>query len=461
MAEIQNIIRPNEKYELTIEDMGHSGEGIGKIDGFTVFVEETVIGDKVNIEITEVKKNYGMGKVLDYIEYSSFRVNPRCAIYDKCGGCQIQNISYEKQLNIKKKIVRDNLVRIGGLHDILIHDVIGMELPERYRNKAQFPLRNKNGNIGIGFYQKKSHEIVQCNSCIIQHEINDHIIEVLKEIIKKYNLSIYDEKTGKGLLRHIVTKTGFHTNEVMLILVTNGDKLTNKENLVEDIRKQIPEITEIIQNINTRNSNVILGDKNIILYGKGYITDSIADIQFEISPLSFYQVNPVQMEILYKKALDYADLKGTETVFDLYSGIGTISLFIAKKAKKVIGVEIIKEAVEDAKRNAELNHITNTEFFTGKAEEIVPKLYKKGYKADVVVVDPPRKGCDEILLSTIVDMQPERIVYVSCNPSTLARDLKYLEKHGYKTIEVQPVDMFPHTMHVECVVGIQKVESTK
>jgi len=445
-------IKLNQTYEIEIIDMGHGGEGIGKIDGFTIFVEETVIGDKVKIGITTLKKNYGIGKVVKYLEYSPFRVNPQCTIFYQCGGCQIQNISYKKQLETKKKIISDNLRRIGGLHELQIHDVIGMESPERYRNKAQFPLTDKNGQIEIGFYRKKSHDIIQCDTCMIQHEINDKIIKEIKHIIKKFKLSIYNEKTGKGLLRHIVTRIGVNSKEFMLILVVNGTHLPNKDEMIEDIKEKLPEITTLVQNINTKKSNVILGDQNITLYGKGYIMDSIAGIRFQISPLSFYQVNPVQMEKLYSKALEYAQLSGNETVFDLYCGIGTISLFLAKKAEKVIGVEIVEAAVEDAQRNAEINHIENTEFHVGKAEEVVPKLYKKGYKADVVVVDPPRKGCDEKLLATMIKMQPNRIVYVSCNPSTLARDLKHLEANGYKTIEAQPVDMFPHTAHVESIV---------
>ncbi len=453
---MKSNIKLNNTYTLTIQDMGHSGEGIGRINNFTIFVDKSVIGDKVEVKIIALKKNYGMGKVIKYIEHSPYRTTPKCSIASQCGGCQIQNIQYEKQLELKKKIVKDNLERIGGLSDIKVHDVIGMEEPFRYRNKGQFPIGYKNKEIQLGFYMTKSHEIVPCDACQIQHETSDVILQKIKAIIKKHNITIYNEKTGKGNLRHIITKVAYATEEMMLILVTNGKELPNKEAFIHDIIKEMPFITSLIQNINTKKSNVILGPKNITLYGKPTITDKIKDIAFNISPQSFYQVNPIQTEKLYEKALEYANLTGEETVFDLYCGIGTITLFLAQKAKKVIGVEIVQEAVKDAQKNAKQNQIDNVEFHAGKAEDIVPKLYKQGAQADVVVVDPPRKGCDEILLSTIADMQPNSIVYISCNPSTLARDLKYLSKKGYKTQEVQPVDMFPHTMHVEAVTLLTK-----
>ena len=446
-----NEIKLGDLFELHIEDMGHTGTGIGKIDGFTVFVENAVVGDTIKIKIVELKKNYGFGEIVEFLEYSSHRIQSESPVSDTCGGCQLQNVKYEEQLKIKKKMVVDNLERIGGISSISVNDVIGMETPYRYRNKAQFPVGQKNGKAIIGFFQKKSHEIVECESCILQHDINDKIVSKMKEIIDEFGMTVYDEKTGKGLLRHIVTKVGWHTHEIMLILVTNKKAFPDKETIIQAIIEKMPEVTTIIQNVNTGRNPSVLGDKSITLYGKGYIMDSLKGIKFYISPLSFYQVNPIQMEKLYSKALEYADLKGTETVFDLYSGIGTISLFLAKQSKKVIGVEMAASAIKDAAKNAELNQITNTEFYHGKAEEVVPQLYKQGYKADVVVVDPPRKGCDERLLKTMIEMKPERIVYISCNPSTLARDLKFLEGNGYETKEVQPVDMFGGTMHVETV----------
>lgn len=456
---MENNIQLNDIHTLTIHDMGHSGEGIGKINNFTVFVDEAVIGDQVEIKITKLKKNYGLGKVIKYIEYSSVRTEPKCSIASQCGGCQIQDIQYEKQLDIKKKIVKDNLERIGGLDDIKVYDVIGMKEPFRYRNKGQFPIGFKNSSIQLGFYMKKSHEIIPCEQCLIQHETSDVILQKIKPIIDKYKIPIYNERTGKGILRHIITKVGYATKEMMLILVTSEKELPNKEALVKEIIKEMPFITSLIQNINTKRNNVILGTKNITLYGNPTIKDYIKDIEFNISPQSFYQVNPIQTEKLYEKVLEYANLTGNETVFDLYCGIGTISLFLAQKAKRVIGVEMIQDAIKDAQKNAENNQITNAEFYAGKVEEVVPKLYEQGIKADIVVVDPPRKGCDEILLSTIIDIQPNSIIYVSCNPSTLARDLKYLNENGYKIKEVQPVDMFPHTMHVECVIGMQRKDT--
>jgi 23S rRNA (uracil1939-C5)-methyltransferase len=306
----------------------------------------------------------------------------------------------------------------------------------------------------IGFYKKKSHELIPMDKCIIQHDVNDEIIKIVKKYINENNISIYDEKTNKGMLRHLVTKIGFTTNEVMVVLVVNGDKLANINRLVEDLKKNIDGFKTLVLNINKQNTNVILGKENIVVYGSGKINDYIGDLVFEISPLSFFQVNPMQTEVLYNKALEYADLKEDDTVFDIYCGIGTISLFLAKKAKKVYGIEIVEDAIKDAKINMKLNNIDNAEFFVGKAEEVVPKMYKEGKTANVVVVDPPRKGCDEKVLDTIVSMNPDRVVYVSCNPSTLARDLAYLDERGYKCMEIQPVDMFPHTVHVENVAKI-------
>lgn len=455
---MENTVQINDIHSLTIQDMGSSGEGIGKINNFTVFVDDAVIGDKVEVKITKLKKNYGIGKVINYIEQSPNRTTPKCSIASQCGGCQIQDIKYEKQLEIKKKMVKDNLERIGGLSDIKVHDVIGMKEPFRYRNKGQFPIGFKNSSIQLGFYMSKSHEIVPCEECLIQHETSDAVLKKIKPIIDKYRIPIYNERTGKGILRHIITKVGYATGEMMLILVTNKKELPNKEALVQEIIKEMPFITSLIQNINTKKGNVILGNKNITLYGKPTIKDKIKDIEFNISPQSFYQINPAQTETLYEKALEYANLTGEETVFDLYCGIGTITLLLAQKAKKVIGVEMVEDAIKDAQENAEQNQINNVEFHGGKVEDVVPKLYEEGTKADVVVIDPPRKGCDETLLSTIVDVQPNRIIYVSCNPSTLARDLKYLSEKGYKTQEVQPVDMFPHTMHTESVCLLKRID---
>jgi len=452
-------VAKNEYYEIDIDGMGHDGQGVGRVEGFTVFVLHALPGAKLKIKILKVKKTYAYGKLIDIIKPSAHRVNPVCPSFFKCGGCQLQHLVYSEQLKLKKQQIIDNIQRIGKLEDVVIRDVIGMTKPERYRNKAQFPVGIGSGSkdIAIGFYAPRSHNIVEIESCYIQHEMNDDVIKRVKDWMRKYHITPYDEVTGKGLVRHIFTRVGLKSGEVMVVLITNGTKIPHKDDLIKNICGISDHIVSIVQNINTKRTNVILGEQNIVLWGKDSIIDYIGDVKFRISPMSFYQVNPVQTEVLYNKALEYAGLTGNETVFDIYCGIGTISLFLAKKAKKVIGVEIVPEAIEDAKQNAELNYIENTEFYVKAAEEVVPELYAKGYKADVVVVDPPRKGCDEALLDTIIKMQVEKIVYVSCNPSTLARDLRYLEDGGYKTMEVQPVDMFPHTAHVKTVVWMSRV----
>lgn len=376
--------------------------------------------------------------------------------YRNCGGCQIQELDYKKQLEIKTDEVRQDMKRIGELDNILIHNAIGMEEPFRYRNKAQFPVQKIDGKLKIGFYKKKSHDVIDMDKCVIQHEKSDKVIEIVREFIEENNISIYDEKTNKGLLRHIVTKVGYTTGEVMVVLVASKKDIANLDKLVESLKMNIDGFKTLVVNINDKKTNVVLGRKNINIYGDGKIIDNIGELKFEISPLSFFQVNPVQTEVLYNKALEYAKLSKEDTVFDIYCGIGTISLFLAEKAKKVYGVEIVEDAINDANKNAKLNGIENAEFFVGKAEEVVPKLYKDGKTANVVVVDPPRKGCDEKVLDTIVEMEPERIVYVSCNPSTLARDLKYLDAKGFICREIQPVDMFPHSVHIESVALVIK-----
>ena len=440
------------EYEVDIVDLGQGGVGIGKHDGFTVFVDGGLIDDKLKVKITKSKKNYAVGEIVKIIEKSPYRVDRVCSDnLSNCGGCQIQELNYQKQLDIKTNEVKQTINRIGKLDNVLIHPTLGMENPFRYRNKAQFPIKKANGETVIGFYKKKSHDVIPTDKCIIQHDVNDKIIKIIKTYIKAYNVSIYDEKNHTGLLRHIVTKVGFTTKEVMVVLVANGKKLPYLKELAYVLKENVPGFKTLVLNTNREKTNVILGKENKVIYGDGKINDYIGDLVFEISPLSFFQVNPLQTEVLYNKALEYASLKEDDTVFDIYCGIGTISLFLAQKAKKVYGVEIVEDAIKDARINAKLNNLDNTEFFVGKAEEVVPKLYKDGKTANVVVVDPPRKGCEESVLDTIVSMNPDRVVYVSCNPSTLARDLAYLDERGYKCKEIQPVDMFPHTMHVECV----------
>ena len=394
---------------------------------------------------------------VEIIEKSPFRVDRICSDDLKdCGGCQIQELDYNKQLELKTNEVKQVISRIGKLENVEIHETIGMQSPCRYRNKAQFPIQNINGSTAIGFYKKKSHDVIPTDMCVIQHDINDKIIKIIKTYIQAYNVSIYNETTHTGVLRHLVTKVGFTTNEVMVVLVANGTNLPHLNELASVLKENILGFKTLVLNVNKAKTNVILGKENKVIYGNGKINDYIGDLVFEISPLSFFQVNPVQTEVLYNKALEYAELKENDTVFDIYCGIGSISLFLAQKATKVYGIEIVEDAIKDAKINAKLNNLNNVEFYVGKAEEVVPKMYSEGKTANVVVVDPPRKGCDEKVLDTIVSMKPDRVVYVSCNPSTLARDLAYLDERGYKCVEIQPVDMFPHTMHVECCAKIVK-----
>ena len=454
------MLSKNKEYIVDIVDIGQGGVGIGKYEGFTVFVDGGLVQDKIKVKITKSKKNYAVGDMIEIIEKSPFRVARKCSEnLRQCGGCQIQELDYQKQLDIKTNEVKQVISRIGKLDDVVIHDTLGMEHPFRYRNKAQFPIQKKDNMPVIGFYKKKSHDLISTDECIIQHEVNDKIIKIIKTYIRAYNVSIYDEKTHKGLLRHVVTKVGFTTGEVMIVLVANGKKLPYLKELASVLKENIPGFKTLVVNVNTQKTNVILGKENIVAYGDGMIRDYIGELVFEISPLSFFQVNPLQTEVLYNKALEYANLGENDTVFDIYCGIGTISVFLAQKAKKVYGIEIVEDAIKDAKRNAKINNMDNVEFYVGKAEEVVPKMYKEGKRANVVVVDPPRKGCDEKVLDTIISMQPDRVVYVSCNPSTLARDLAYLNERGYKCHEIQPVDMFPHSVHVENVAWLSKADN--
>lgn len=453
----KSYVIKNKEYVVDIVDIGQGGVGIGKYEGFTVFVEGGLIQDKVKVRINKSKKNYAVGDIVEIIEKSPFRVDRICSDDLKdCGGCQIQELDYNKQLELKTNEVKQVISRIGKLENVEIHETIGMQSPCRYRNKAQFPIQNINGSTAIGFYKKKSHDVIPTDMCVIQHDINDKIIKIIKTYIQAYNVSIYNETTHTGVLRHLVTKVGFTTNEVMVVLVANGTNLPHLNELASVLKENILGFKTLVLNVNKAKTNVILGKENKVIYGNGKINDYIGDLVFEISPLSFFQVNPVQTEVLYNKALEYAELKENDTVFDIYCGIGSISLFLAQKATKVYGIEIVEDAIKDAKINAKLNNLNNVEFYVGKAEEVVPKMYSEGKTANVVVVDPPRKGCDEKVLDTIVSMKPDRVVYVSCNPSTLARDLAYLDERGYKCVEIQPVDMFPHTMHVECCAKIVK-----
>lgn len=454
--------RKNDIVTLDIEDCGVDGEGIGKADGFTVFVKDAVIGDRVTAKIMKAKKNYGYGRLMEILKPSPYRVEPKCAFARQCGGCQLQALSYEQQLAFKEKKVRGHLERIGGFTELPMEPIIGMDEPYHYRNKAQFPVgKNKEGRIITGFYAGRTHTIIENRDCALGVSQNKEVLDRVIAHMEAYGIEPYNEETGKGLVRHILIRYGFFTGEVMVCLVLNGSSIPQKETLIEHLL-EIPGMTSITINVNKKRSNVILGEEIRLLWGKPYITDKIGDISYQISPLSFFQVNPFQTGKLYSKALEYADLHGEETVWDLYCGIGTISLFLAQKAKFVRGVEIIPAAIENANDNARLNSIENVEFFVGKAEEVLPAEYKKnGIYADVIVVDPPRKGCEESLLATMIEMQPKRIVYVSCDSATLARDLKYLCERGYELRKVCPVDQFGGTVHVETVVLLGRKKSTE
>ena len=445
--------RKNDLVTLEIEDCGIDGEGIGKADGFTVFVKDAVIGDTVTAKIIKAKKNYGYGRLMEVLKPSPYRVEPKCEFARQCGGCQLQALSYDQQLVFKTNKVKGHLERIGGFTDIPMEPIIGMDELFHYRNKAQFPVgRNKEGKIVTGFYAGRTHNIIENRDCALGVAENKEVLDRVIAHMEKYGIEPYNEATGKGLVRHVLIRYGYFTKEVMVCLILNGNKIPKEELLVKSLC-EIPGMTSITINVNKKRSNVILGEEICLLWGQEYITDRIGDISYQISPLSFYQVNPMQTQKLYAKALEYADLHGQETVWDLYCGIGTISLFLAQKAKFVRGVEIVPAAIENAKENAKLNGLENTEFFVGKAEEVLPREYKKnGVYADVIVVDPPRKGCDETLLETMIEMNPERIVYVSCDSATLARDLKYLCERGYELRKVCPVDQFGMTVHVETVV---------
>ncbi len=474
-------MKKNDSIELKIEDMGVGGEGIGKYEGMTFFVKDAVIGDTIHAGITKLKKNYGYARVQEILEPSPYRVQPECPLYARCGGCQIQAMDYRQQLCYKQKKVRGNLIRIGGfapeLIDSVMEEIVGMEQPYRYRNKAQFPIgADRDGMPVAGFYAARTHNIIPVEDCKLGVTQNEQILGVVLSYMRENGVRPYDETTGRGLVRHVLIRYGFTSKELMVCLVINRETLPQEKKLVDALCK-IEGMTSISVNINRKNTNVILGEETRTVWGSDYITDQIhlrdcdhdfaltdTAIAYHISPQSFYQVNPVQTEKLYSLALSYAGLTGRETVWDLYCGIGTISLFLAQKAGKVYGVEIVPQAIEDAKSNAALNGITNASFFVGKAEEVLPEFYEKESRKpdadmlhpDVIVVDPPRKGCDEKCLETMLRMEPDRIVYVSCDPATLARDLKILCGGGYALRKVRPVDQFGHTTHVETVVLLSK-----
>lgn len=454
------MVEKNKEYIFDIISQGYEGEGIAKIDNkYPIFIEGALKGEKVKVRIVKVNKNFAYGKLMEILEASEERVNPPCAIYKRCGGCKLQHASYKAQLDFKWDRVKDCVSKIGKLDPSIVKYPLGMENPWRYRNKVQLPIGLINGEVKIGFFAPRSHDIIDMESCLIQDEIGDKVVKLTREWIEKFNIRPYNvdgEYDEKGIVRHIMIRRGFTTNEVMIVLVTNGENLPHKEEFVDLMVKNIPGIKSVIQNINSKKTNVILGLESKTLWGEDTISDYIGDFRFNISPLSFFQVNPIQTEVLYGKALEYANLTGNEEVFDAYCGTGTITLFLSQKAKKVYGVEIIPQAIDNAWINAKENKVDNVEFFVGESEVVIPDLINKGVKADVVVVDPPRKGCDKKLLDAITNIDAKKIVYVSCDPSTLGRDLQVLEENGYKTLEVQPVDMFPNTAHIENVALLIK-----
>lgn len=505
--EKMNVVK-NDVVITEIEDMSENGEGIGKVDGYTLFVKDAIVGDRAEVKVVKAKKSYGYARLVKLLSPSSDRVEPVCPAAAPCGGCQLQAMSYEAQLQFKENKVKNHLERIGGFADAQVLPVIGMEKPFHYRNKAQFPVtRDKEGHIRMGFYAGRTHSVIETPHCYIGHPVNDEILALVKRYMEREQIPPYDETRHSGLVRHVLIRRAAATGQIMVCLVINGKKLPAADRLVR-LLLEVEGMAVVGFNVNTERTNVILGEKTVILHGPGYITDRIGELSFRISPQSFFQVNPVQTEKLYEKVLEFAGLKGEETVWDLYCGIGTISLFLAGKAKRVYGVEIVPQAIENARENAKLNKIGNAEFFVGKAEEVLPEWYERqngkdendrsvlnegendrpvpnkgetdGHVsnegetdrkadvrkdvrtcADVIVVDPPRKGCAQSLLDTIIRMRPERLVYVSCNSATLARDLRYLCQEGFVLEKVQPVDMFAMTVGVECVVLLSHKSSDR
>lgn len=449
------IVNRNDRLTVQVEDLTHDGAGVAKVEGYPLFIPNVLPGEEVEIRVTKTNKRYGFAQLVEVKKASPDRVDPPCHVYWDCGGCQLQHLSYAGQLVQKRKTVRDVMDRIGKLPHVPVHEVKGMDNPWRYRNKSQIPFSERNGKTVAGFYKTRTHDIVDTDVCLIQSEEADHLMATIKRRLHELGIHAYDEVKHRGMLRHLVVRKARATGQVMVVLVMRTKSIPQQAAIIDVVKSVVPDVTSIMLNVNSKKTNVIFGDETILLYGEPVIVDTIGDIQFEISARSFYQINPEQTEVLYKQALEYANLTGDETVIDAYCGIGTISLFLAQQAKEVYGVEIVPQAIEDAKRNAELNAMDNAYFEAGPAEEVIPNWYKSGKEFDVLVVDPPRKGCDEHLLNTILEHKPGRIVYVSCNPATLARDLRILEDGGYRTQEIQPVDMFPHSSHVECVARLE------
>ncbi|TCL37173.1 23S rRNA (uracil1939-C5)-methyltransferase [Anaerospora hongkongensis] len=444
---------------MEIIGLGHSGEGVGRFQDFTIFVSQALPGEVVEVQVSEVKKNYAKAKLTGVKQASAERVEPLCSVYQSCGGCQLQHLSYAGQLNAKRQQVVDAVTRIGKLADVAVHPTLGAANPWYYRNKMQFPVGKAGGKVAVGCYSQGTHAIINTENCCIQHAVNNTIADQVRRIVTEFNIPTYDERTGEGVIRHVMGRVGTATGEVMVALVTAVDKLPSQEKVIAALRQAIPGLTSIVQNVNPKRGNIIMGETTRTIWGKDTITDKLGDLTFHISARSFFQVNTEQTVLLYGKAVEYAGLTGQETVIDAYCGTGTITLFLAGQAAKVYGIEIVKPAIADAWQNAQTNKIENVEFIAGDAVEVMPELYRNGVRPEVIVVDPPRAGCEPKVLETFVKMKPERIVYVSCNPASLARDLAILSEQGYQTMEIQPVDMFPHTHHVECCVWLKRKHS--
>lgn len=456
-GEVMNAIQKNEVIEGTVIDLTHEGHGVVKFDRYPIFVPNALINEVIAFKVIKVKKNFAIGKLVEIKEKSTDRVEPPCIYYYKCGGCQLQHMTYQAQLNMKKEQVVNLFQRKAGFKDTIIHDTIGMENPWYYRNKSQIPVGKNNENKVItGFYRQRSHDIINMDECLIQDQLHQEVINKLKAWFNELNISVYNERKKQGMMRHVVIRTGHHSRELMVIFVTNGKKFKQGDILTERLKQHFPAIVSIKQNVNDTHSNVIMGQNSYTLYGKDEIVDMLSDVIFKINDQSFYQINSIQTEKLYQRAIDYAELQGEETVLDTYCGIGTIGLYMAPKAKHVYGVEVVPEAITDAQQNATINQFENTTFVCGKAEEVILKWKSEGIRPDVVMVDPPRKGCDETFLKTLLELNPQKIVYISCNPSTQQRDAQLLANQ-YKLTQITPVDMFPHTTHVETVAQFERI----
>jgi len=448
-------VSPEEKYEILINNVSHQGEGIGRVENFAVFVPGAIKGEKIEVKITEIRKNFARGKLEKIILPSLNRVKPPCSVFNLCGGCHLQHINYKKQLEMKKEIVENVLSRIGN-QNIDVMPIIGMEIPWRYRNKGHFHLARENENITLGFYQSKSHDLVPVSQCLLFSQNINSLIKYLEKELTRQKITIYNHKTDKGNFRGIVLRESKYTGEIMIIFITREERWYLDENFLNNLIIAFPQVVSLCQNINKNPKMALFGKDFRILKGKTFIEDHIDSFKFKISPSSFFQVNVLQTEILYKKILEYANLSGKETVIDSYSGTGTISIYLAGKAKKVYGLELQKGAVRDAWANGELNNLSNLKFFSGKAESWLYKWVQRGEKVEVIIIDPPRRGCSREVLKNIIKIKPEQILYVSCDMLTLARDIKYITQNGYNIEEVQPIDMFPHTSHIECLVHLTR-----